>query len=95
MRGRRLEVLVSVGAEDRRRRYDFRPPLAPKQKAKTHNPWVEAMRAKLASDEDRAKYRLRQDRVRCVYLIREAEGELPARDTSCPSLGGATKGSGA
>ena len=67
--GRRLEVLVSVGSEDRRRRYDFRPPVAPKPKAKTHNPWVEAMWAKLASDEGRAKYRLRQKTVEPVFGI--------------------------
>ena len=67
--GRRMEVLVAVGSEDRRRRYDFRPPSAGKAKVKAVQPWIEAMRAKLDSDAARAQYRLRQQTVEPVFGI--------------------------
>ena len=67
--GRRLEVLVSVRLENHRRRYDIRPPVAQKPKAKNHNHWVEAMRAMLASDEGRARYRLCQQSMEPVFSI--------------------------
>lgn len=69
VRGRRMEVLVAVGTEDRRRRYDFRPPAAPKTPAKTVQPWIEAMRAKLDGDAGRAQYRLRKQTVEPVFGI--------------------------
>ena len=69
VRGRRMDVLVAVGSEDRRRQYDFRPPPAPKRKAKTVTPWIEAMRAKLDSDAGRAQYRLRKQTVEPVFGI--------------------------
>ena len=69
VRGRPMEVLVAVGTEDRRRRYDFRPPAAPKAQAKTVQPWIEAMRAKLDSDAGRAQYRLRKQTVEPVFGV--------------------------
>ena len=69
VRGRRMEVLVAVGTEDRRRRYDFRPPSVPKAPARTVQPWIEAMRAKLDSDAGREQYRLRKQTVEPVFGI--------------------------
>ena len=69
VRGRRMEVWVAVGTEDRRRRYGFRPPSAPKAQAQTVQPGIEAMRAKRDGDAGRARYRLRKQTVEPVFGI--------------------------
>ncbi len=66
-----VEVLVSTAAEGRRRRHDFRParPAAPRElKAE----WLKAMAGKLASDESRARYKLRRQTVEPVFGIVKA-----------------------
>jgi hypothetical protein len=67
--GESIEVLVSMGAEGRRRRYDFRPPKEAKGPSRARSAWAEAMRAKLESESGRAKYRLRQQSVEPVFGI--------------------------
>jgi transposase len=67
--GRCIEVLVSMGAEGRRRRYDFRPPKESTGASRARSPWAEAMHAKLESESGRAKYRLRQQTVEPVFGI--------------------------
>ena len=61
--GKRIEVLVSMGAEGRQRRYDFRPPKEDKGPSRARSAWAEAMHKKLESESGRAKYRLRQQTV--------------------------------
>jgi transposase len=67
--GRGIEALVATGAAGRRRRHDFRPakggapPRAPRAE------WLKAMAAKLASEEGRALYKLRQQTVEPVFGI--------------------------
>ena len=66
-----IEALVSTAAEGRRRRHDFRPakPAAPREpKAE----WLKAMAEKLASEEGRALYKLRQQTVEPVFGIVKA-----------------------
>ena len=67
--GNRIEVLVSMGAEGRRRRYDFRPPQEDKGASRARSPWAEAMQAKLDSESGRKTYRLRQQTVEPVFGI--------------------------
>ena len=67
--GKRIEVLVSMGAEGRQRRYDFRPPKEDKGPSRARSAWAEAMHNKLESESGRAKYRLRQQTVEPVFGI--------------------------
>ena len=67
--GNRIEVLVSMGAEGRQRRYDFRPPKEDKGSSRARSPWAEAMQAKLDTEWGRATYRLRQQTVEPVLGI--------------------------
>ena len=67
--GKRIEVLVSMGAEGRQRRYDFRPPKEDKGPSRARRAWAEAMHNKLESESGRAKYRLRQQTVEPVFGI--------------------------
>jgi transposase len=67
--GKYIEVLVSMGAEGRRRRYDFRPPKEDRGVSRARSAWTEAMQAKLESESGRAKYRLRQQTVEPVFGI--------------------------
>ena len=66
-----IEVLVSTAAEGRRRRHDFRParPAAPRE---LKADWLKAMAGKLASDESRARYKLRRQTVEPVFGIVKA-----------------------
>ena len=56
---RGMEVLVATTAEWRRR-YDFRPPKAPRPQREVRADWIAAMRKKMAQPEKSARYRLRQ-----------------------------------
>ncbi len=70
-----VEVLVSMGAQSRQRRDDFRPPKAPKASSSTRSAWAQAMRDKLDSERGRALYRLRQQTVEPVFgLIKNVLG---------------------
>ena len=66
-----IEALVSTAAEGRRRRHDFRParPAAPRE---LKADWLKAMAGKLASDESRARYKLRRQTVEPVFGIVKA-----------------------
>ena len=66
---RHIDVLVSVGREDRRRLHDFRPVIeAPPEKA-PKTPWLQQMKKKMELDENRAIYRLRQQTVEPVFGV--------------------------
>jgi len=66
---RGIDVLVATGKEDRRRQHDFRPetPLKPPRAPKSE--WLRAMKEKLSRDDNRARYRLRQQTVEPVFGI--------------------------
>lgn len=68
LEARDIEVLVAISRPDGERRYDFRPPKAntkppPEPKAE----WRKAMKAKLETEEARAKYKRRKCTVEPVF----------------------------
>lgn len=69
LEGREMEVLVAMGREGRQRPYDFRPPKARSERKVSLSAWQESMRARMETDEARAKYRLRQQTVEPVFGI--------------------------
>ena len=73
--GRGLEVLVAVGAGDRRRKHDFRPAVPEKPVSEPKTEWLRRMRDKMATEEGRAYYRLRKQTVEPVFgIVKEAMG---------------------
>ena len=72
LEARGIEVLVSTAAEGRRRTHDFRPakalPAAKEPKAE----WLKAMAGKLASEQGRARYKLRRQTVEPVFGVIKA-----------------------
>ncbi len=70
--GSGIEALVSTAAEGRRRRHDFRPAKAEAAAKEPRAEWLQVMAAKLASEEGRALYRLRQRTVEPVFGIIKA-----------------------
>ncbi|MGH6904252.1 MAG: transposase [Geminicoccaceae bacterium] len=67
-----IEVLVATGAEGRRRRHDFRPAQAGAPTKEPKSDWLKAMAGRLASEEGRALYKLRQQTVEPVFGIIKA-----------------------
>ena len=75
LEGRGTEVLVATQAEGGRRRYDFRPPAAPRPGPEVRAEWIAAMRAKMSQPEERARYRLRRQTVEPVFgIVKQAMG---------------------
>ena len=71
---RGMEVLVATTAEWRRR-YDFRPPKAPRPQREVRADWIAAMRKKMMQPEKSARYRLRQQTVEPVFgIVKQAMG---------------------
>ena len=70
-----IEALVSTAAEGRRRTHDFRParPSAPRE---LKADWLKAMAEKLASEEGRALYKLRQPDRRAGVRHRQGGARL-------------------
>ncbi len=66
------DVLVATGTGGRRRRHDFRPTRAEAPAKEPKAEWLLAMAAKLASEEGRALYRLRQQTVEPVFGVIKA-----------------------
>jgi len=64
-----IEVLVATGTGGRRRQHDFRPQKAQTPSKEPKAEWLRAMAAKLASDDGRALYKLRQQTVEPVFGI--------------------------
>ena len=67
-----IEALVATAAEGRWRRHDFRPAKAETPAKEPKAEWLRVMAAKLASEEGRALYRLRQQTVEPVFGIIKA-----------------------
>ena len=58
-----IEPLVAIGRTQPHRPYDFRPQPAPKASRRITEPWRIAMKAKLESDDGRARYKMRKQTV--------------------------------
>lgn len=69
---RGIETLVATAAEGRRRRHDFRPARTGVPATEPKAEWLQAMAAKLESEEGRALYRLRRQTVEPVFGIIKA-----------------------
>lgn len=70
-----MDVLVAVGSGDGRRQHDFRPNTEPKPEREMKTAWLREMKDKMALDESRAIYRLRQQTVEPVFgVIKHAMG---------------------
>jgi transposase len=67
-----IEALVATGAEGRRRRHDFRPTRTQVSAKEPKAEWLRAMATKLAGEEGRALYKLRQQTVEPVFGIIKA-----------------------
>ncbi len=67
-----IDALVATAREGRRRRHDFRPAKAEAAAKEPKAEWLRVMAAKLASEEGRALYRLRQQTVEPVFGIIKA-----------------------
>ena len=71
---RGIEVLVATTTQWRRR-YDFRPPRAPRPQREVRAEWIAAMREKMVRPEKSARYRLRQQTVEPVFgIVKQAMG---------------------
>ncbi len=72
---RHIDVLVSVGREDRRRPHDFRPVIETPPAKAPKMPWLQQMKDKMELDENRAIYRLRKQTVEPVFgVMKQAMG---------------------
>ena len=71
-----IDPLVAISATQPQRPYDFRPPPEnPKQPRAINEPWRKDMKARLETDEAKAKYRLRKQTVEPVFgIIKHAMG---------------------
>ena len=67
-----IETLVATATRGRQRTHDFRPAKAQAPPKEPKADWLRAMAAKLASEEGRALYRLRQQTVEPVFGIIKA-----------------------
>ena len=67
-----IDVLVATGTGGRRRRHDFRPLKAEASVKEAKAEWLRVMAAKLASEDGRALYKLRQQTVEPVFGIIKA-----------------------
>ena len=64
-----IEPLVAITRTQPHRPYDFRPPPAPKPERRIAEPWRLAMKAKLESENGKARYRKRKQTVEPVFGI--------------------------
>jgi len=72
---RHIDVLVSVGREDHRRPHDFRPVIDTAPAKAPKMPWLQQMKEKMESDENRAIYALRKQTVEPVFgVMKQAMG---------------------
>lgn len=75
LEARNIEPLVAIAKTQPRRPYDFRPPSQPKPERPILEPWRLAMKAKLDSEEGKARYKKRKQTVEPVFgIIKTAMG---------------------
>lgn len=72
-----IEPLVAIGRTQPHRPYDFRPPPQPKPPQAVKEPWRIAMKAKLETENAKARYQKRKQTVEPVFgIIKSAMGFL-------------------
>ena len=75
LEARQIEPLVAIARTQPHRPYDFRPPPEPKLQRRIAEPWRIAMKAKLESEDGKARYRKRKQTVEPVFgIIKSAMG---------------------
>ncbi len=71
----KVEPLVAITHTQPYRPYDFRPPPEPKSKRRISEPWRLAMKAKLETEDAKARYKQRKQTVEPVFgIIKSAMG---------------------
>ena len=75
LQARRIEPLVAIARTQPHRPYDFRPPPETKPERRIAEPWRIAMKAKLETEDGKARYKKRQQTVEPVFgIIKTAIG---------------------
>ena len=76
LEAKKIEPLVAIARTQPHRPYDFRPPPPePKTERRIAEPWRIAMKAKLESEQGKARYRKRKETVEPVFgIIKSAMG---------------------
>jgi Transposase DDE domain/Transposase domain (DUF772) len=75
LEARNIEPLVAIARTQPHRPYDFRPPPDPKPERPITQPWRLAMKAKLESEDGKARYKKRKQTVEPVFgIIKSALG---------------------
>jgi transposase len=70
-----IEPLVAIARTQSHRPYDFRPPPEPKPQRRMAEPWRIAMKAKLDTEDGKARYKKRKQTVEPVFgIIKSAMG---------------------
>jgi transposase len=70
-----IEPLIAIGRTQPHRPYDFRPPPDPRPERQINEPWRITMKAKLETEEGKARYARRQQSVEPVFgIIKSAMG---------------------
>ncbi len=71
----KIEPLVAIARTQPHRPYDFRPPTEPKPGRRITEPWRIAMKAKLETEDGKARYKKRKQTVEPVFgIIKSAIG---------------------
>jgi transposase len=75
LEARQIEPLVAIARTQPHRPYDFRPPPEPKPERRITEPWRIAMKAKLETEDGKARYQKRKQTVEPVFgIIKSAMG---------------------
>jgi transposase len=75
LEARDIEPLVAIARTQPHRPYDFRPPPDPKPERRIAEPWRLTMKAKLESEDGKARYKKRKQTVEPVFgIIKSAMG---------------------
>jgi transposase len=69
LEAKKIEPLIAIAKTQPHRLYDFRPPPQPKPERRITEPWRLAMKAKLESDDGKARYRKRKQTIEPVFGI--------------------------
>jgi hypothetical protein len=69
LEARKIEPLVAIARTQPHRPYDFRPPPEPKPERRIAEPWRVAMKAKLETEDGKARYKKRKQTVEPVFGI--------------------------
>jgi transposase len=77
LRDKNIEPLVAIARTQPQRPYDFRPPPELRQERQIKEPWRIEMKAKLESEDGKARYKKRKQTVEPVFgIVKSAMGFL-------------------